>query len=180
MKSPLPILLSFTVLCTSLNAVEYGFISNADASPNPNYLVLEKGDIVEVFANTHSSSTIYIFSSMVDINDLTSTAWGDSSQFKLAEWNLYGYEEKTFVDPIVIAVKNTSAILSYKLTRASEEVLTSNTVTLPAVNGLNWAVTLEQSTDLANWTAVAPGTVTGTDSLQFYRVRVTSNASSGE
>jgi hypothetical protein len=72
------------------------------------------------------------------------------------------------------------ASFSYKLTRASEEVLTSNTVTLPAVNGLGWAVTLEQSTDLANWTAVAPGTVTGTDSLQFYRVRVTSNASSGE
>ena len=71
-------------------------------------------------------------------------------------------------------------VLHYAIQRKNNGILTSNRITIPAINGLGWAVTLEQSTDLANWTAVAPGTVTGTDSLQFYRVRVTSNASSGE
>lgn len=99
---------------------------------------------------------------------------GDDSAYKL-------------VGPMVVCLAFTNnnsfsghlASLSYTLTRASEQVLTSNTITIPAINGQDWAVTLEQSTDLANWSAVAPGTVTGTESLQFYRIRVTDNANGG-
>ena len=163
-------LLSLSVLCTSLSSAEYGYLL---LGHDP--IVLNQGDKFEILdvPAPYNDSDKGNYNFRVDIN------LDGSYDF---EANLL--KTQFIIGPCsfeLVRSNNPPAVyIAYKLTRASEEVLTSNTVTLPAVNGLDWAVTLEQSTDLANWTAVAPGSVTGTDSLQFYRVRVTSNASSGE
>jgi hypothetical protein len=63
--------------------------------------------------------------------------------------------------------------VTLKITPASEvNVVTSGVVTLPAVTGQGFAVTLEQSTDLINFSPVSPGTFTGAATPQFFRVRM--------
>ena len=181
MKYLLPILLSLSVLCTSLAAVEYGVLST-QTSTFPYKITLNENDIFEIIGvfQGRTSSDFIAYTLGTDVDE----HWGEIESNRIFTVPATALLNNTICGPMEIKLQNSGTndayTITYKLTRASEEVLTSNTVTLPAVNGLDWAVTLEQSTDLANWTAVAPGTVTGTDSLQFYRVRVTSNASSGE
>lgn len=171
MKCLIPILLSLSVLCTSLTAVEYGYLRQNQS------IILEDGDTFSMLGCDQEGVSPQ--DSLLTINIIGDNRTYDFNHNDLGMYNQGQVQSsRTFCGPCTLTVK--CKIMFYKITRASEEVLTSNTVTLPAVNGLDWAVTLEQSTDLANWTAVAPGTVTGTDSLQFYRIRVTSNASSGE
>ena len=175
MKYLLPILLSLSVLCTSLTAVEYGMLNLRGGE---NSVELLEGDMLEVLNYENKGRW---FADGLELYKFINP----DSTLSTVEVSHSNYSAKhIIIGPTIVSLINSGSKranwLTYKITRASEEVLTSNTVTLPAVNGLDWAVTLEQSTDLANWTAVAPGTVTGTDSLQFYRVRVTSNASSGE
>ncbi|MGC6455332.1 MAG: hypothetical protein ACON46_02245 [Coraliomargaritaceae bacterium] len=91
--------------------------------------------------------------------------------------------QNTFVGPCSFVARSYAAeqgqsaqglgiSVDYKLTRASEVKTVTNSITIPAITNQEWAVTLERSTDLTNWETVAPGTVTGTDSLQFFRLRV--------
>ena len=73
MKYLLSLVVFISVLCTSLSAVEYGYISTNNTSPNPHYLVLEEGDFVELFLCTTNNTVeaLYIFSPQVDINDVS-------------------------------------------------------------------------------------------------------------
>ena len=190
MKYLLPILLSLSVLCNSSLAAEYGIltinpvsnyhnnISSLSELDSLNYVILEEGDVIKFTYLYPVNSNLWYFRFAYG-TEHSDSLWevSHSIQFPSVGDEIPG--------PCIIFIDqngSTSAkpVFAYKITRVSQEILTSNMVTLPSVNGLDWAVTLEQSTDLANWTAVAPGSVTGTDSLQFYRVRVTSNASSGE
>ena len=185
MKYLLPILLSLSVLCTSLTAVELGYLINYNGN---NTITLSETQILEltsVAGNKGGSSAWQDYLSTCSLliaHESESLIWlrYQVNNEGASHSNLIG---QSMVGPctLTLNVENNyvRTILGYKISSISEEVLTSNKVTLPAVNGLDWAVTLEQSTDLANWTAVAPGTVTGTESLQFYRIRVTDNANGG-
>ena len=174
MKYILSFFLTLSVLCTTLSAVEYGFIINTNASSNPNYLVLDKGDVLEAFAHSNGPQrSVYVFSPQVDINQLTSNSWGDLSQYKLAEWNVSSYEERTFCGPAVVAVANTDLMVSYKLTRASEvEYKNVNIVALPAasVGQGTHQIVVEASDDLQTWTPVHSSSIGGNKA--FFRTRV--------
>jgi len=66
-----------------------------------------------------------------------------------------------------------NCIATLKIYSAAElQETTSGVVALPTITGQGYAVTLEHSTDLANWQPVAPGEFTGSATPQFFRVRL--------
>jgi hypothetical protein len=74
----------------------------------------------------------------------------------------------------ITKIKNAGgAIVTVKISTEEElKETVSGMVTLPAITGADYAVTLEMSSDLANWQPVAPGEFTGGATPQFFRVRM--------
>ena len=158
----IPILLSLSVLCTSLTAVEYGKLKANDK------IIILDGDTFEVL-------NFQIIGNVYNMNDYTICSFNDNEGFSSdyrwyynADNELPGDYAKFCGSGEITAKCN----LFYKLTRASEVKTVTNSITIPAIADQEWAVTLERSTDLVNWETVAPGTVMGTDGLQFFRLRV--------
>lgn len=175
MKYLLPILLSLSFLCSSLYAVEYGRL--IDGYGGDTTITIGPGDMLEIVnykdkfvwdsaANSSVSSFISFTApdgTELDLN-LKTTASNASGS--------YQHDNPIVIGPTTIKLLGNTGWIMYKLTRASEVKTVTNSITIPAITNQEWAVTLERSTDLTNWETVAPGTVTGTDSLQFFRLRV--------
>ena len=175
MKCLIPILLSLSVLCTSLSSAEYGRL--IDGYGGDTTITIGPGDMLEIVNykdkfvwDSTANSSVSTFISFtapdgteLDLNLRPTTAYGFSS-------TIYG--NPVVIGPTTIKLLGNTGWIMYKLTRASEVKTVTNSITIPAITNQEWAVTLERSTDLTNWETVAPGTVTGTDSLQFFRLRV--------
>ena len=157
------LLIPLIVFCLNLSAAEYGYLQ---IEQNESITILD-GDLLEVIGyKIPNGSNKAVF------------------QFTLSGVQNYLFlsgEYPKIVGPATISLLEEtlnwsslqpSPYLFYKLTRASEVKTVTNSITIPAIADQEWAVTLERSTDLTNWETVAPGTVTGTDSLQFFRLRV--------
>lgn len=175
MKYILSFFLTFSVLCTSLSAVEYGFISNRETSPNPNYLVLEAGDVMEYSSYSSASETLYIFKNDISLDELSSnsTNWEYVNNFIIGNHGLYGFDEAFISGPAVVALLSTRPLVSYKLTRASEvEYKNVNIVALPTatVGAGTHEIVVEASDDLQTWTPVHSSSIGGNKA--FFRTRV--------
>ena len=176
MKYIISFFLTLSVLCTSLSAVEYGFISSHINSPNPNYLVLEEGDLLELFLSTknNTTETLFIFSSQVDITEVTNGQWGQNiNDYILHEFPIDGYTERKFCGPLVVVAQNPNILATYKLTRASEvEYKNVNIVALPSstVGAGTHEIVVEASDDLQTWTPVHSSSIGGNKA--FFRTRV--------
>ena len=174
MKYIISFFLTLSVLCTSLSAVEYGFISNHSNSSNPNYLVLEEGDLLELFLSTRNSSreTLCIFSSQVDITEVIN--WdANINDYILLECYISDYAERKFCGPLVVVVRSPNLLANYKLTRASEvEYKNVNIVALPSstVGQGTHEIVVEASDDLQTWTPVHSSSIGGNKA--FFRTRV--------
>ena len=81
----------------------------------------------------------------------------------------------TGVTQVTTNASGTSYTVTYRISTPSD-ALFSSVVTLPAQIGTTWNVSLERSIDLANWTAVAPGSFASDPGLQFFRVRLEKTA----
>jgi hypothetical protein len=134
-----------------------------------NKLVLQDGEIASLIACNNGYGQL-----MVSFPSLGKTiTWMNTPQGGFSQpYQMVGPCE-IFVRPSNPTA--TSSVTAIFNKTATPSTLTSNTVTLPAINGLGWTVELQQSTDLLNWSTVAPGSTTGTSTLQFYRVKVTQN-----
>lgn len=67
--------------------------------------------------------------------------------------------------------RESQAIVNYHIADAQGDgdTLVTGAITLPANTGA-WDLSLEKSTDLLNWTAIAPGAFTSADAIAFFRV----------
>lgn len=67
-------------------------------------------------------------------------------------------------------------VITFKITPAATTVTTSKPVMIPPTSASDDTVNvqLQVSTDLKNWEDVAPGEFLGSDTLRFFRVKVTS------
>jgi hypothetical protein len=177
MKYILSFFLTLSVLCTSLSAVEYGYISNDNSSTNPNYLVLNTGDIMEYIGYAASQENIYIFNNSLNTN-LVSTAlggwdWSALSEYLIGTHLIFNHTKSFICGPVLVALETDNAFVSYKLTRASEvEYKNVNIVALPAatVGAGTHEIVVEASDDLQTWTPVHSSSIGG--SKAFFRTRV--------
>ena len=173
MKYILSFFLTLSVLCTSLSAVEYGFISNHAT----NNITLQEGDIFEVLSFSAADNN-YMHLRVLKIDaDLTSTSDGD-----LLYNQPFGYIRDwaslpTFCGPSKVTVWTDStgriATVFYKLTRASEvEYKNVNIISLPAstVGAGTHEIVVEASDDLQTWTPVHSSSIGGNKA--FFRTRV--------
>jgi hypothetical protein len=189
MKILLSILLSVSVLCTSLTAVEYGKFGWYGGNPNQistgstslgiSHVVLNEGDVLEIVSKDPVSyderySSLYFTSvaspGQIDITSANSISW-DSVGGK-------------FVGPMTLWAKYNSGgsagsarsedlSISYKLTRASEvEYKQANIVSLAAdtVGAGTHEIVVEASDDLQTWTPVHSSSIGGNKA--FFRTRV--------
>ena len=175
MKYILSFFLTLSVLCTSLSAVEYGFISNRETSPNPNYLVLEAGDVMEYSSHSSASEILYIFKNDISLDELSSYSTNSAylDGFIIGTHSLYGFNEAFISGPAVVALFSVRPFVSYKLTRASEvEYKNVNIVALPSatVGAGTHEIVVEASDDLQTWTPVHSSSIGG--SKAFFRTRV--------
>lgn len=87
------------------------------------------------------------------------------------------FDLATIVGPATLVIKSSiwsgGLYVCYEYTRASSTIYSGNVATIPAIANGSWNVELEYSQDLINWSSVIPGTATGSNELQFYRVKVT-------
>ena len=182
MKYILSFFLTFSVLCTSLSAVEYSLIKVAASTGEVNVATLElyNGDVCELLlisnyqGNTDVSYTTLLGDDLVEYIILTKGGSGSSTQ------NC----STVLVGPatLKLSIANGShpssesifhATLHYKLTRASEvEYKNVNIVALPSstVGQGTHEIVVEASDDLQTWTAVHSSSIGG--SKAFFRTRV--------
>ena len=154
--------------CTSTYA-EQVLVELQLRTESSNKLVLQDGETASLIACSRGYGSV-----MISFPNLDKTiTWMNTPQGAFSQpYQMVGPCE-IFIRPSnPTATESVTAIFNKT---ANPSTLTSNTVTLPAINGLGWTVELQQSSDLSNWSTVAPGSVTGTANLQFYRVKVTQN-----
>ena len=154
------LLIPLIVFSLNLSAAEYGYIKTGQQ------LTIDSGDLLECLtAVPHDSGK-----RVLAVDSLDDTIFNA----KFTQINDFTKNQIIF-GPATISISSitgSDGAVAYKLTRASEVKTVTNSITIPAIADQEWAVTLERSTDLANWETVAPGTVIGTDGLQFFRLRV--------
>ena len=168
MKYVLSFFLSLSVLCSSLTAVEYGYLSSETGSIS---VTLNDGDYIDFLGGEH-----------VDVDDAIIITLPNGANIPISSLNLglvlyYNVgavgtdSSKIFVGPCTITT--TIKYLAYKLTRASEvEYKNVNIVSLPSstVGAGTHEIVVEASDDLQTWTPVHSSSIVG--SKAFFRTRV--------
>ena len=164
MKYILSFFLALPVLCTSLSAVEYGYLKPSDS------LVLEDGDILTVLSVAFYDSAYDQKIIDVTLDDGSSYEFGTMQMGSPMIAGGVSNESRIFAGPCSIsAVK----LFFYKLTRASEvEYKNVNIISLPAsaVGQGTHEIVVEASDDLQTWTPVHSSSIGG--SKAFFRTRV--------
>ena len=170
MKYILSLFLTLSVLCTSLSAVEYGYLTVLN---NGSDVSLNAGDLIEFLgapfmgANSQTAITVtlpngYSFdvsTSIMGLSFHSSAGWASIEN------------AKSFVGPCNIT--SNVPYLAYKLTRASEvEYKNVNIISLPTatVGAGTHEIVVEASDDLQTWTPVHSSPIGG--SKAFFRTRV--------
>ena len=166
------LLLPLSVLCTSLTAVEYGYLSTETES---NSVTLNDGDYID-----------FLGGQSIEVNDAIIITLPNGTSIPINNENLgldyhsggIGFlgtdSSKTFVGPCVITTS--LKYLAYKLTRASEvEYKNINIVALPSANAGagTHEIVVEASDDLQTWTPVHSSSIGGNKA--FFRTRVVTN-----
>ena len=173
MKYFLSLVVFISVLCTSLSAVEYGFLSHNTTSS----ITLQDGDLLEVLSLGSYNSNVYIHVVKIDA-DPTSTDANDL---------LYTVSHSTinnlsslpaFCGPSIVSTVSPNSgyrdTVFYKLTRAAEvEYKNVNIISLPSstVGAGTHEIVVEASDDLQSWTPVHSSSIGGNKT--FFRTRVT-------
>jgi hypothetical protein len=165
------LLISFSLLCASLSAAEYGFLTIADQEG----LVLNAGDLIEFLGgddNKDSNAIIIRLSTGVNVtidgSNLGLSRYGNTNGLT----HLGTDSSKSFVGPCTITTSLN--YIAYKLTRASEIAQSStpvNTVVIPTDANGDVEIILESSVDLVNWTAATPGQYSAATENRFFRIR---------
>ena len=167
------LLIPLIVFCLKLSAAEYGVLEHSHTD-NPS-ISLGEGDVLEVLGLSTSDGSEKMYSVKVVSNSGIITTHLNLFIYRGYDVRYEPEQQGPIVGPCAVSLSAPSGYncrMSYKLTRASEVKTVTNSITIPAIADQEWAVTLERSTDLVNWETVAPGTVMGTDGLQFFRLRV--------
>ena len=163
MKYILSFFLTLSVLCTSLSAVEYGYLKPSDS------LVLEDGDILTVLSVYFHGTTYDQKIIDVTLDDGSSYEFG-TLQIGTPLTQGGANESRIFAGPCSISA---TSMFCYKLTRASEvEYKNVNIVALPSstVGAGTHQIVVEASDDLQTWTPVHSSSIGG--SKAFFRTRV--------
>lgn len=161
------LIFGFFSFCTGLShsAITYGYlVIDGDASKYGSASIsLEYGEVLEPTA-TGGEVSLSVRPPNSSSAKLIMTAAPSHGNFH--------YGLPVLSGPCTITISGAGgSLMSYKITRPDPAVI-SNVVTLPHTSG-NWEVQLETSSDLKNWTAVAPGSFSGNPDLQFFRVKAT-------
>ena len=162
-----------SVFCTSLPAVEYGFLYSYQEEAS---LILNVGDKLEILmydGHYQNSTTSYSnFLVAYDFNEKKCTS------YRLTSTSLNG---PTYYGPLKIVLESSSttgtgnvySTVQYRLTRASElEYKNVNIISLPSdtVGAGTHEIVVEASDDLQTWTAVHSSSIGGNKA--FFRTRV--------
>jgi hypothetical protein len=195
MKKRIPLLLAFWALFISnLHSVEYKMLFSPNA--NPSTVSLAAGDIAEVLylqpsfdsnpsstdaARTTSSlsitlpdnSTLNIPQSFDDYDK----KGGGETKTAPSGWLKHG-THPVIVGPATLSCSGSPLLVSLRITRASELASASGqsgpqakyASVIPENLAVDARVRLQQSTDLINWTDVAPGEFAPSANKRFFRV----------
>ena len=159
MKHLLTILVSISVLCFSLSAVEYGRLTTTFSDPESDSIELAEGDVFEVIYYNLSGvglkliideTTGAFFS--YDYEDLSLELTNRHGANILSERIIVGPGRLFIVHPATNVYRN--YYLSYKLTRRSETNPNSSTIlSIPPdlVGSGNLRLVVEGSEDLVSW-----------------------------
>lgn len=183
MKYLLSLIVTISILCTSLSAVEYKTYS-IGVSQISEIITLDAGDVLEVIGDGEFTAKLGFISyeSNIKQEDLHA-ALGNHYPLGRADAQV-GYK---FAGPIKLTIYGTGlngsdkAIVSVKITRASElEYKQANIVSLPAdtVGQGTHEIVVEASDDLQTWTPVHSSSIGGNKT--FFRTRVLSLALGAE
>ncbi len=189
MKYFLSLVVSFSVLCTSVSAVEYGILSLN--SNYDNFIVLEEGDILDIltsYSTVSGGNSAMILGVFYETdNSLLLTNLHGNNLYNNIEGNILWREDlaytnnavRTLAGPMKVFITKTSnyspiASLSYRLSKASEvEYKNVNIISLPSstVGAGTHEIVVEASDDLQSWTPVHSSSIGGNKA--FFRTRVT-------
>jgi hypothetical protein len=181
MKYLLSLIVTISILCTSLSAVEYGqLLTNETGWPVS--LDLNEGDVWEVLSAKsgygQDGPFLKITTQGYDIEH-SARSFG---AFAYYNSNLTSYavnDSRTVIGPATISLQAANinnlghSIVFYKLTRASEvEYKNVNIISLPAstVGAGTHEIVVEASDDLQTWTPVHSSSIGGNKA--FFRTRV--------
>lgn len=192
MKYFLSLIVSFSILCTSLSAVEYGTLVAQQSDDQFQILsdkvILNDGDLFEIL---HVNYTIgdpdgyklllkdtrlpsAILGAVEYNNDFTNSVLIAPSNTVLAETQPIVGPAEIFIAQFGVPLADRTLRVSYKLTRASEsEYKNVNIISLPSstVGAGTHEIVVEASDDLQTWTPVHSSSIGGNKA--FFRTRVT-------
>jgi hypothetical protein len=158
------LLLSLSMLCTSLYAVEYGYLKSEET------LILNEGDLFEVL-NFEILGVDSAYNGFLNVCSFSGSN-GFTSNFK---WycQTHNVPPNNYSQFCGSGEITANLNLFYKLTRASEvEYKQANIVSLPAdtVGAGTHEIVVEASDDLQTWTPVHSSSIGGNKA--FFRTRV--------
>ena len=185
MKYFLSLIVSFSILCTSVSAVEYGTLVAEEVGMYQiasEKVILNDGDQLEIIGALYDASGYNLYlkdvrmpsSIIVNQNDELSNTRETHIKNNTASW------DHCFVGPAELFIVQTQSSpgrdflrVSYKLTRASEvEYKQTNIVSLPSstVGAGTHEIVVEASDDQQTWTPVHSSSIGGNKA--FFRTRV--------
>jgi len=156
------------VLCTSLSAVEYGYLSSETVNTS---VILNDGDCIEILGGDAVDTTNAIIITLPSNTEITIPSQTLGLAFYYGTGSVGTDSSKIFVGPCTITTS--IRYLAYKITRASEvEYKNVNIVALPTstVGAGTHEIVVEASDDLQTWTPVHSSSIGG--SKAFFRTRV--------
>ena len=168
MKYILSFFLTLLVLCTSLSAVEYGYLSSETGNTS---VMLNDGDCIEILGGEAVDTNSAIIITLPSHTEISIHSQMLGLVFAYGSGTVGTESSKTFVGPCTITTS--IRYLAYKITRASEvEYKNVNIVALPAstVGAGTHEIVVEASDDLQTWTPVHSSSIGG--SKAFFRTRV--------
>ena len=179
MKYFLSLIVTISILCTSLSAVEYGMLSlRSDSFPDT--ITLNDGDIFEIVGIFQEKSENSYILGYEEGTDTTQNEVAISSEKIFEELIVELTNNSIITGPLELLIRSTyngtsgDFTVSYKLTRASElEYKNVNIISLPssAVGAGTHEIVVEASDDLQSWTPVHSSSIGGNKT--FFRTRVT-------
>lgn len=170
------LLLSLSVLCTSLYAVEYGRLTTTSSQLESDSIELNEGDVFEVISFYSGSMTL---NHIIDETTGASFTY-DFYDLSLDVVNRMGaniQSERVIVGPgrlFLVQYGSGNASCSYKLTRRSE-IDTNSTAILSiasdSVSSGNLSLLVEGSDDLVSWNVLHTSQLSGA-SQAFFRTTI--------
>ena len=146
------------------------------AAGGAEYVTLEAGEEKSVDPNSlveiqgRNSITVFLFRDATQPHTAQYSFQTTTAAVTQLPFLVTGYEKIA----CNINQPDADGLITLKITSKEElTIVASNVVTLPAEIGQGHVVTLEQSTDLINFTPVSPGEYLGAATPQFFRVKIT-------